>query len=328
MIERIYVEKEALHYQRTQDILARYPEAQVLHCDRYTELFNLKAQSFRLQKKSPALILAKKYGPFALKTPEGYGIGQKENYYFSHMLNCLFDCKYCFLQGMYNSANYVLFVNFEDFQNEIRQLCQSTKESIAFFSGYDCDSLAFEGLSSFFSTFYPFFAEQEQALFEIRSKSIQVRALREREPLKNCVIAYTLSPKEVCDELELKAPPLKQRLKVMKELAKRGWKIGLRFDPLIAIDQAKEKYSAFFAEVFEDLPEQAVHSACFGLFRLPKKMFQKAKKSLPKEKLFHSPLLVEAKLVSYEQAYATELLEFTEKALKSYLPQEKLFSTM
>ena len=31
--------------------------------------------------------------------PATYGIGGDENYYFSHMLNCLYDCRYCFLQG-------------------------------------------------------------------------------------------------------------------------------------------------------------------------------------------------------------------------------------
>ena len=30
------------------------------------------------------------------------------------MYNCIYDCRYCFLQGMYSSANFVLFVNFEE----------------------------------------------------------------------------------------------------------------------------------------------------------------------------------------------------------------------
>ena len=38
------------------------------------------------------------------------------------MYNCLFDCKYCFLQGMYSSANYVIFVNYEDYYDEIKKI--------------------------------------------------------------------------------------------------------------------------------------------------------------------------------------------------------------
>ena len=46
-----------------------------------------------------------------MNTPKDFTIGFKENYYFSHMLNCIYDCKYCFLQGMFNSANFVIFTN-------------------------------------------------------------------------------------------------------------------------------------------------------------------------------------------------------------------------
>ena len=50
------------------------------------------------------------------------------------MYNCLFDCRYCFLQGMYNSSNFVIFVNYEDFF-KIRYLEKEyvIKETIPFF---------------------------------------------------------------------------------------------------------------------------------------------------------------------------------------------------
>ena len=37
------------------------------------------------------------------------------------MLNCVYDCSYCFLQGMFNSANYLVFVNYEDYFKEIEK---------------------------------------------------------------------------------------------------------------------------------------------------------------------------------------------------------------
>ena len=76
-----------------------------------------------------------------------------ENYYFSHMLNCLYDCKYCFLQGMFNSANYLIFVNYEDFLVEIKKILSTKKKRVCFFSGYDCDSLALEKITSFLKNF-------------------------------------------------------------------------------------------------------------------------------------------------------------------------------
>ena len=115
MINTIYIEEEIAEHPRTLDIIKRFPNATKIDCKRYGEIFNRKSQNFRLQKKKPALILAKKHKSLVLPTPKQYGLGAEHNYYFSHMLNCLYDCRYCFLQGMFQSAHYVLFINYEDF---------------------------------------------------------------------------------------------------------------------------------------------------------------------------------------------------------------------
>ena len=36
-------------------------------------------------------------------------------------MNCIFDCEYCYLKGMYPSANIVVFVNLEDIFAEVAQ---------------------------------------------------------------------------------------------------------------------------------------------------------------------------------------------------------------
>ena len=50
-----------------------------------------------------------------------------------------------------------LFVNYEDFEDGIKEKINFLKnEKVTFFSGYDCDSLAFEKISGFVSYFLPF----------------------------------------------------------------------------------------------------------------------------------------------------------------------------
>ena len=87
MIHTIYIEHQAIDHPRTEEVLARFPNAQQIRCERYTEVFNPKNHNFRLQKQQPALIIAKKYGKYVLDAPPGYGIRGRHNYYFSHMLN-------------------------------------------------------------------------------------------------------------------------------------------------------------------------------------------------------------------------------------------------
>jgi spore photoproduct lyase len=107
----------------------------------------------------------------------------------------------------------VLFVNYEDFQRQIRDICYQTPDQpIYFFSGYDCDSLALEPITGFAEAFLPLFAELPNAWLELRTKSTQIRSLLNRQPLKQCVVAFSLSPDDVVEKVEAKAPSLDKRL--------------------------------------------------------------------------------------------------------------------
>ena len=133
MFKLIYIEQSLVEHKRTRKILDRFPQAEQVICERYNEVFNRRKQNFRFQKQQPALIIAEKSGKFVMPTPEGYGIGGISNYYFSHMLNCIYDCRYCFLQGMYQSANIVLFINYEDFSCQIEKTIESSDDNPHFF---------------------------------------------------------------------------------------------------------------------------------------------------------------------------------------------------
>ena len=157
------MKKRSWAIRATLQIQSRFPDAEVVPCSRYGEIFNRRAQSFRLQKRRPSLILARKHRNFVQEAPPGFGVEGARSFVFSHMHNCIYDCRYCFLQGMYRSAHYVVFINYEDFQWEIEERLRSIPESIPgrpvwFFSGYDCDSLALEPVTRFAASFVPFFA--------------------------------------------------------------------------------------------------------------------------------------------------------------------------
>jgi len=326
MIDTIYIEEAILQHPRVVDILARFPKARRISCERYTQVFNPKAQNFRLQKQNPALILAEKYQHFALPAPAGYGIGAAKNYYFSHVLNCLYDCRYCFLQGMYQSAHYVLFVNYEDFQAEITQLCQqSPNEPLHFFSGYDGDSLALEPVTRFAEHFLDFFAELPTAFLELRTKSTQVRSLLNREPLPNCVVAFSLSPDDIARKVEDKAPSLQRRLDALVKVQTHGWQIGLRFDPLIYQTDYKAQYQQLFAQVFAKIDLAQLHSVSLGTFRLPDAFFKKIHKLYPEEKLFAGDFVSHQGMMSYRDSIEQEMMNYCSELLLTYIPENKFF---
>ena len=326
MINTIYIEQDIASHPRTRDILNRYPDATHISIDTYGEIFNRKSQNFRLQKHQASLILAKKHKGHVLPTPKQYGLGAEHNYYFSHMLNCLYDCRYCFLQGMFQSAHYVLFVNYDDFLHEIEQTIATHKDqSVHFFSGYDCDSLALDPLTGFIDAFLPFFKDKPDTLIELRTKSTQARSLLKQEPLANCVVAFSFTPGKISQELEHKVPPFEKRLNTMVELQQAGWQIGLRFDPLIYCDDYANLYQEMFSTLFERLDLSLIHSVSLGSFRLPKPYFRKLEKLYPDEALLAAPLEEEDKQIGYPAGIRNDMLAFAAEQIKKHIPDNKFF---
>lgn len=326
MITTIYVEEAVRNHPRARRVLSRFPSAVQISCARYGEAFNPKSQNFRLQKERPALILAEKFDHFVLDVPGGYGIGGKRNFYFSHMLNCIYDCRYCFLQGMYRSANYVLFVNFEDFQSAIeRKIKEAPDEESYFFSGYDCDSLALESVTHFAAEFIPFFARYPKAWLELRTKSIQIHSLLKMDTVPNCIVAFSLSPENVVKALEDKTPSLELKLRAMEKLGKAGWRLGLRFDPLIYHEDYEESYRALFRNAFEKIDADWIHSVSFGVFRLPRGIYDNMFRLYPDEKLLAAPLDERNKMVSYPREIEKRLSHFALSELLQYIPKQRLF---
>ncbi len=323
MIDTVYIKHQVLDHPRTKEILSRFPKAVRIPCERYGEIFNRNAQNFRLQKKKPALVLAQKFDHFVLEAPVGYGIGSEHNYYFSHMLNCIYDCRYCFLQGMFRSAHLVCFVNYEDFERSISEII-TKHEQAHFFSGYDCDSLALEPVTGFANRILDFFLTQPNALIELRTKSIQVKSLLERKPIENCVVAFSLTPNEIAQKLEHRAPSLAQRLDAMEKLQEQGWKLGLRFDPVIHTEDVESQYEQLFREVFQKIKIKSIHSVSLGSFRLPKEIYERIYHLYPDEKLFSGALKEQNGMISYPDKFEGRFRKITQKLL-SFIPQEIFF---
>ena len=327
LVDTIYCEESVTDHPRTREIFSRFKSARKISVPRYGAIFNKRDQNFKLQKRNPALILARKYNGFVLPVPDGFGLSDHNNFYFSHMYNCIYDCRYCFLQGLYSSANYVLFVNYEDFSTQIEATIAAHKgKNVAFFSGYDCDSLALENITNFTSFILPLFKKNPTALLELRTKSIQLKPMIISDVLKNCVIAYSLIPDAISKHLDIKTPSIDRRIHAMKKLAAKGWKLGLRFDPLIHGEDWRNLYKGLIDRIFSEIPEDSIHSISFGALRFPKAMFKKIHSMYPKELLFSGPLLSTGGLVSYKSDIENEMISFCRHVINETIAQPIIFN--
>jgi len=314
----IYVEKSVEGHPRTRQILSQFPKSAIVTCEHYGEIFNRHQQDFRMQKKQPCLILAEKHNKRIMPAPPEYGLSTCHNYYFSHMLNCIYDCRYCFLQGMFQSAHNVIFVNYEDFILDMVTLARETKGPIWFYSGYDCDSLALDPITGFSKSFIETLSGLDNVFLELRTKSTQVRKLLEISPRANVICAFSLSPEEIIKSLEHQTPSLSARLSAAKKLQLAGWPVALRLDPIILIKDFKAHYESFFEQITEKLDLKTLHSITIGAFRLPKRFFKTVKNLYPEEPLFAGKFNSDNGQVSYEKSTEKNLLDWCEEKLGSY----------
>ena len=325
MIRHIYLEREIRNEAVAKSVCERFPSALVTEIDSFGEVFNAKSQNFRLQKEEPAAILAKKYGKLLLQTPPEMALGGKHNYYFSHAYNCLYDCRYCFLQAMYSSAHYVFFVNHQDFADAIVDKAANLyPEPVYFFSGYDCDSLAFEPITGFAAKFVQLFQTLDNAILELRTKSTAIRSLLSIEPCNNVIVAFSLSPDDIASQYDHKAPSIAKRLKAIEQLAERGWNIGFRFDPLIWHSRFQSAYSDLCQQVFSVVPVNQRHSATIGTLRFPKKQYRRLIHLYPEEPLF-AAFESDGQAVSYPDGIGDQLCETLTSIVARYLDEDRIF---
>lgn len=322
----IYVEEEVADHWRTHEILDRLPDAVRVPCSHYQEIFDRESQDFRLQKRRPSLILGKAAQPLVHEAPPGYDLGARRNFRFAHMLNCIYDCRFCFLQGMNLSAHYVIFVNYEDTMEAIdAKLDEAPDEDAWFFAGYQCDSLAFEPVTRFARSFLPFFAERPRAHVELRTKATQIKSLLDHEPFPNCVTAFSMTPPPISRRLEHQTPTVERRLAAAARLQEAGWKVGLRFDPLIWDEDFPGLYGGFFDDVFSKLDPQRLHSVSIGHFRLPHDWWRRIVSMYPEEELFQARLQARDGSIGFERQLEAEMKEQCTEMLRQRVPEEILF---
>lgn len=329
MVDTIYIETAIAYHPRTKAIADRYPKAKRIEIDRYGEVFNSHSQNFRIQKHNPALILAEKQNKKVMPTPAQYETGGGAHYYFSHMLNCVYDCRYCFLQGMLRSASYLVFVNYEEFVDEIKVLAlshQNDEKPAWFFSGYDCDSLAYEPVTQFADYFVAAFQDIPNAVLELRTKSTQIRSLLKREAQDNVVIAYSLSPEAVAKEVEFGAPSVAKRIEALQKLQEHGWRIGLRFDPIIWHQNYQADYQKLIDDTFSALDPNNIDSVTLGGFRLPKGFYKTMQKLHPEHWLFSAGLDEQKGMVTYQSEIESQALKVVGDMCEEHVESSKMFA--
>lgn len=321
----IYVEKKILDNKNTLEILSRFRDAKIIEIDNYKEVFSSNNQDFHLQKLGQNLILASNKPNMIYEGAVVCEDFENDNFYYtSSIINCVYDCEYCYLQGVYSSGNIVIFVDIEKVFEEVEELYNKLK-SLYLCVSYDTDLLAIENICSFSEKWYNFIKDKKDLKIELRTKSGNIDKFLNLDVLDNFIIAFTLSPEEIALKNEKYTASFKNRVKAIKELQNKGWKVRICIDPLIYTDDFEKNYSEMIEYLFSEIDKNRVIDVSIGVFRTSKEYLKKMRNQNKKSEILYYPFECVNGVYTYSDKLKSYMIDFIKEQFLKYINIEKIY---
>lgn len=325
----VYVERKLRGQYDVTGIFDKLSGSRVVWINHYKDIFNRKGQSLAFQKKSPALILAKKEGKLVYNgSKECQSFGNEHFYYTSCMMNCLFDCEYCYLQGMYPSADVVLFMNLDDIFHEVDELLR--EHGVYLCISYDTDLVALENITGYCRRWIEYAKNRVGLTIELRTKAELsdsfIRMLDEKE-CENIIFAFTLSTDMIQLSYEHNTSSIQSRIASIMRASQKGLNVRVCFDPLLTyadLSELKKAYGTLIDKLFESVTDQMLYDVSLGEFRVPCDYLKRMRKRRPGSKLLAYQFEIEDGSFCCGKN-GTELADYVEECLRKHLSPEKIY---
>lgn len=325
----IYVERGVRDHVRTKQILSRFPQAQVIEIAHYKDVFNRRGQQYEAQHRSQSLILAAKTEHFFYEGAKPcQNFGNDNFYYCSTMMNCIYDCSYCYLKGMYPSGNLVVFVNLEDYFAGLDALL--AKQSMYVCVSYDADLLALESWMGYARVWVDYAAKHSNLKLEIRTKSARNGMWKEFPVLSNVVYAFTVSPQKMIATSEHNTPSAQARIDCAVEGIRRGFPVRFCFDPMLYLPGWVELYSELLTQIDEafagaDCGWKQLDAVSVGGFRISKEYMKKIRRVEPTSPIVQFPYVNVEGVYQYPTELLAKMENYILSELTKRMPVERVF---
>ncbi|MFA5584652.1 MAG: spore photoproduct lyase family protein [Bacteriovoracaceae bacterium] len=328
MWNKVYLEKSLQDHPRAKSILSKV-KSEIILVDDFEDIWGKAKKPYLHKRDALNLFISAKKGTKVKIAPDAYGKAGEPHYYFIHAYNCIYECQYCYLQGYFNTPDIVLFINHEEILNEMRGVLENHPDTnVWFHAGEFSDSLALTHLTGELEVYHQFCKENPRAIIELRTKSVNVSALKKLEPLENFIVSFSLSPHEVAKRIDEKTPSVKARVKVMKELQGLNHPIAAHFDPIIYQDGFKSLYENLLGDMEEINPHLRYLS--LGVVRFTKDVYREVERNYP-DSLIHATSMIKSfdNKIRYARPLRNWILSSVfDQAIKAGVLKERIYLCM
>ncbi|HAK58299.1 MAG TPA: DNA repair photolyase [Lachnospiraceae bacterium] len=321
-ITDIYIERAALDRPMTERIRGYFSKT----VDKeHTHTVDSYKDVFYHPSDGRALILAVKRDHFVMKgAPVCQSFDEEHFYYTSSVMNCIYDCEYCYLKGMFPSSHMVIYVDPEDTFAEVDELLK--KHRVYLCISYDTDLMAIESMTGCISLWNDYVSSREGLRIECRTKCARTDIWDRLTPNDSFIYAYTLSPDPVINAHEHGTPSLTERLDCIKAAIERGFTVRLCFDPMIYMPGWKDIYRDMFAKVKKSIELDRIRDVSIGSFRISDSYLRSMRKKLPGSALIRFPFDNAGGVYRYPSYIADEMISLAYDELSGEISPDKIFT--
>ena len=322
-IKHIYIEDGVRNSPISTKIVKSMPWAHVIPIRDYREVFNRYGQSFAAQKRSQKLVVGRKEGRFLYEGTERIAGGQSGLiHYVDPVRNCLFDCDYCFLQGMHASANVLIHPNLDDYFAAAKKRLETGPTYVSL--SYLTDILAFEELLGFCGKWMELASAHTNLTLEIRTKSEAFPAVARAPVSSNVIFAWSLTPAPFAGNHEVGTAGLHTRIFHAYQAARQGRRVRLCFDPVIIDDGWEEAYSSTVEAVFKRLDAQMIEEISVGVFRVHKEHARRMRKVRPDASILYGDYRLDGQVVAPPAPVRGHVEAYLRGLLADHMPESRV----
>ncbi len=190
-------------------------------------------------------------------------------------VNCPGRCTYCVLQECISVPYPTFHANLHDMLAELAEGL-SGEPDLYLHLGHVLDPLAYPFLAPLLRGVIATVSRFPRSCLEVRTKFAAVDLLPP-EPPPNVVLAFSLAPQRIIAAYEPGTSSLGARLRAARDAARRGYRIGLRLDPLLSYTGWEREYAGLCTRLLSELPPAAIADVVIGCFRGPPALIERVR---------------------------------------------------
>jgi spore photoproduct lyase len=210
---------------------------------------------------------------------------------------------------------------------ELESVLLSQRGLIRFGTGEFTDSLLLRDAFSLYESLIPRIASTENAVLEIKTKTVNIEHLLRIGERKNIIVAWSLNSDEISRLEERNAPSIKERIDAAFEVQQHGYKVAFHFDPIIHYQRWERGYEKTIEGLFSKIsPENTVYISMGTLRYIPamKEMMHLQKVSYLGGDFVRG---IDGKM-RYFRPLRTKMYQTVLSFLRNYISEDKVYLCM